>query len=231
MTQEKDTTSWLRDLAAGWEAKLAALPAAERQLYGAILQAFLTQGRPPDAAHVHTAATAAGVNPTAALAALAARDLIVTDASTGSVSAAYPFSGPPTAHQVVIDGGQAVSAMCAVDALGIPFMLERAVTVVSHEPTSGEPIRIRIEPATGRVEAAPAGVVVFVGNIGGEGPACERACPFVNFFRSAASVAHYRTAHPGLAGRIVSLTDAIAAGKHVFANRSHDLLPTAPDLP
>jgi hypothetical protein len=227
MTQAKDTTAWLDDAAAGWKAKLAELPFPTRWLYDAIVQTFLTQGRPPDQAQLHAMATEAGVDLAGALADLTARDLLVADAATGSISAAYPFSGTPTAHQVAIEDGPAVYAMCAVDALGIPFMVDRAATVASREPSSGAPIRIRIEPATGQMVADPAGVIVFAGSTSGDGAACERACPFVNFFHSDAAIAHYRASHPELDGRTLSLAEAVAAGKRLFANRSRNLAPPA----
>lgn len=227
MTQAKDSTAWLDDLAAGWQAKLAELPAPTRQLYDAIRQTFLTQGSPPDQPQLRAAATAAGVDLARGLADLTARDLLVADAATGRVSAAYPFSGTPTAHQVTIEDGPTVYAMCAVDAIGIPFMVDRAVTVASREPTSGEPIRLHIEPTTGQVVADPVGVVVFVGSTGGGGAACERACPFVNFFRSEEAVTHYRATHPELDGRTLSLPETVEASKRLFGNRSQDLVPPA----
>jgi hypothetical protein len=61
-----------------------------------------------------------GLDPNQALGALAAADLVHSDPASGTIGVAYPFSGRPTSHQVELAGGPTVSAMCALDALGIP---------------------------------------------------------------------------------------------------------------
>ena len=62
-------------------------------------------------------------DPRDALRQLAADDLIALD-GRDTLVAAYPFSPTPTAH-VVSRGDVRAFEMCAIDALGIPFMLDR----------------------------------------------------------------------------------------------------------
>src|SRR5205823_9698107 len=128
---------------------------------------------------------------------------------------AYPFSSVPTAHQVAIAGLATVSAMCAIDALGIPFMVNRTVTIASRDAATDEPLAIQIEPETERVMAEPTGVVVFVGTTG-EGTAAACRCPFINFFRSAEAAIAYHEAHPELDGEVLSLDAAVTYGRRVF---------------
>ncbi len=85
-----------------------------------------------------------GLEPEAALAALHDRDLIRRDPATGTIACAYPFSGPPMPHRVAPAGGRAFYAMCAVDVLGIPFLLGRDATITSADSTSREPVRVAV---------------------------------------------------------------------------------------
>jgi hypothetical protein len=62
---------------------------------------------------------------------LAAYDLIVWREDEARLLSAYPCSGVPTAHQVLIDGHTRLYAMCAIDALGIPFMLGQGARIRS----------------------------------------------------------------------------------------------------
>src|SRR2546429_451183 len=89
-----------------------------------LLPACLAEsGTAPHPADVAEAAARANVDPVAALQSLAEDDLVAVD-DEGRLVAAYPFSPTPTDH-VVQAGGVRVYAMCAIDALGIPAMLER----------------------------------------------------------------------------------------------------------
>ncbi len=51
--------------------------------------------------------------------------------SKGKIIAAYPFSIRPTRHRVELENGVTVSAMCAIDALGIPPMVNCNATIYS----------------------------------------------------------------------------------------------------
>jgi alkylmercury lyase-like protein len=62
---------------------------------------------------------------------LAASDLIVWQDDTTQIVSVYPFSGSQTAHQVLLGGHTTRYAMCAIDALGIPFMLEQGAHIRS----------------------------------------------------------------------------------------------------
>ena len=105
----------------------------------AILRAFAAQGRAP---HVHEVARILGFSfehVREACRTLAKQDFIVWKDDEARLVSAYPFSGLPTAHQVVMEGHQTLSAMCAIDALGIPFMLNTGACIRSacffcHKP-------------------------------------------------------------------------------------------------
>jgi hypothetical protein len=120
----------------------AGLPEPLRALHRRLLAGFLTHGGPPEPAAVADIAVKLGLGPDQALGALAAADLVHRDAASGTIGVAYPFSGRPTLHQVELVGGLIVSAMCALDALGIPPMTRRDARIRATDPVSGQPITV-----------------------------------------------------------------------------------------
>ena len=64
------------------------------------------------------------------------------------VAVAYPFSASPTTHRVLTEHGRAYWAMCAIDALGMPYLLHHAAEVRAQEPRSDRVTTIAIDPAT-----------------------------------------------------------------------------------
>ncbi len=165
----------------------ARLTPAAYQFYCAILRAFPTRGGPPENPQLRQWAEGFAVPLAATLADLAAQDLIQLDATTGGIRAAYPFSGLPTPHRVLLapDAADAqdaagspqelaeqqqVFAMCALDALGIPLMLHRAATIRSEDALTSAPIQVTLEPAGNgplttlddwRTQWDPPGTVIF----------------------------------------------------------------------
>lgn len=129
-------------------------------------------------------AAAEGLDADQVAAALADHDLAHRDSELGGIGIAYPFSAKPTAHRVRLAGGAEVFAMCALDALGIAFMTDRATQVSSTDPASGEPIEISVDP-TGSSRWRPQGAVVVVA-CAGSGPSASCLCPNTNFAASAA---------------------------------------------
>jgi hypothetical protein len=145
--------------------RLADVSGAARGVHRRILLAFAARARP-------------SLYDEESLAELEQRDLIGRDPETGEVVIAYPFSALPTSHTVeFVDDGIRVYAMCAIDALGIPFLLDRAVRIHSRDPDTGEPIELALGPAD---PASPSEVVVRVSTVGG-GRSCDCLCPYVDF--------------------------------------------------
>ena len=107
--------------------------------------------------------------------------------------------------------------MCAIDALGIPFMLETPAEIVSHDPLTGEEIWVRVEPGEG-TWWEPEQAVVFAGTEARSGPSSAVFCTFVNFFRSPESAGRYRRDHAGLQGEVLTIPEAVEAGRTVFGS-------------
>jgi hypothetical protein len=196
------------------EARLARLSAAERDFYRWILRGF-ADGRIPDAAAARETALRLGLDAEDAFEKLAREDLVHRDASTGEIVVAYPFSGRRTAHRVRIGRLNEVDAMCAIDALGISFMLGQATEVVSRDPLTGEEVRIWADPGGG-IRWQPEGAAVFAGSDRCEGPAAAVCCAFVNFFASRENAARYLRETAAVEGEVLSIPEAVEAGRIVF---------------
>ena len=191
------------------------LTPAQRDLYRWILHAYAQYGKPSDDGLLQVASSL-GLDVEQALARLGEEDLVHRDPH-GKIVVAYPFSGTPTAHRVALDGGSEVFAMCAVDALGIPFMLGAPAEISSRDPLSAEEIRVRVEPRVS-LDWRPQSAVVLWGGTGSDGPSAATCCQFVHFFCSAESARAYIAARPHLMGEILAMPVAADAGRVIFGD-------------
>lgn len=196
--------------------RLARLTEEARELYRWILRSFAS-GVTPDPDTLEAAAGRLGLDVGEGLAMLAREDLVVADAESLEILVAYPFSARPSDHRVRLDREREVYAMCAIDALGIPFMLRTVAEVVSHDPTTGQEVWARISPGEG-VWWEPDEAVVLAAMKAGPGPAACTCCAFINFFASHAGAERYLREHVGLQGEILTLPDAAEAGRTVFGD-------------
>jgi hypothetical protein len=99
--------------ARGVQDRQAVLPGPLQAFHRALLGAFLAGAGPPDRSVVGQLAAELALEPRAALAVLAAADLVRTDPATSRVSVAYPFSAVPASHRVELAGTAAVGDACS----------------------------------------------------------------------------------------------------------------------
>ena len=144
---------------------------------------------------------------------LAERDLIQRDPSTGVITCAYPFSGRPTPHQVHIADLPPVYAMCAVDALGIPFMLRRTARIVSHDPVSRQPIVVEVQ--AGQARWNPPTTVVSIGRLDA-GPLVHTCCGVTHFFASLDTATAYLDSGRMQRGQVLDQQVALAVAVGMF---------------
>jgi len=192
----------------------ARLSSGERELYFWILRHFATSGR-PSGTETREEAVRLGLEIEGAFAALQREDL-VHRAPDGAITVAYPFSGTPTAHRVRFPDGHEVSAMCAIDALGIAPMFDERVEITSRDPLTGEEIAVDLAP-DGAGGCVPEEAVALCG-ASGRGTSSASCCPFLNFFTSTANAERWLAAYPDVQGSVISLPDAIVAGRAVFGD-------------
>lgn len=196
--------------------RLARLTPAERKFYGWILQTFAA-GRKPEVESLCDVASGLDIDVEEAMAKFAEEDLVHQDSSTGDILVAYPFSGRATAHRVRLGVDREVDAMCAVDALGMPYMLAAEAEIVSRDPLTGDEVWVRIDPGDG-VWWEPETAVVFAGATGASGPSASTCCSFINFFASAESAGRYLRENPLVRGETLSIPEAVEAGELIFGD-------------
>lgn len=195
--------------------RCARLDDSERELYFWILRRFATHGR-PTSAEVLAAGESLGLDALKAVETLAREDLVHLD-ENGQVAVAYPFSGRPTAHQVRFQNGHQAHAMCAIDALGIAAMFDQPIEIVSTDPLAGDDVRAHLS-AQGEGTWEPASSVVVAGISERSDDSFRGCCPVLNFFASNENGERWLEQHPGVRGQVVSMPEAIAAGRAVFGD-------------
>jgi hypothetical protein len=195
----------------GYE-RTARLSGEERALYRWLIERF-ARAMPPTAAQLGAQAKALALDANAALAALAREDLVHTD-DDGAITVAYPFSARARGHEVALDG-RVVQAMCAIDALGIADMLDQPIDVRSHDPLSGNEIRVHVTPE-GATSWQPEAAVVLAGSSSCEGPSYCGCCDVLSFFESTENAQGYLREHPRVQGMPISIPEAAAAGRAIF---------------
>jgi hypothetical protein len=169
------------------------LPAPIRKLHRRVLDHFAATGQAPPRTILAAWATELGVGLQDSLGRLVEADLVEADPATGHLTGAYPFVASPRGHQVRLPGGLTMEAYCAIDALGIPAMLDQEATITSHDPLTGAPTTVEVHDGHARWEPAP----VMVGystqphgqtrDAGTVGQAACCRCPLINFHVSAAT--------------------------------------------
>ncbi|WP_157631907.1 organomercurial lyase [Catelliglobosispora koreensis] len=215
--------------------RISTVSAAARTVHKQILGWFAAHGHAPSRAEL-SGSRVSGAELDGLLDELHDKDVIRLDAD-GAIRAAYPFSGVPTAHVVAVDGGRAVYAMCAIDALGIARMLGRDVTITSRDPYTGANVTVSIQD--GQPQWEPASTVVFVGSdtntaVAGrtgdccppEGESCsaaaaDRCCGVMNFFASTTSAQDWWQANPAAAGHVLTQAQALQLGNDIFGDLLH----------
>jgi alkylmercury lyase len=190
------------------------LPPKARAFHRVILRAFLDIGAGPALGWLYDQAGRLGLDPDAALGKLAEADLVHLD--NGSVVVAYPFSGVPTNDRVQLNGGPAVYAMCAIDALGIVLMTGRDGVISSTDPQTGAPIRVARHGSDW--EWSPTSTVVVAGLAPACSTAAEVCCPHVAFYASAERADAYLQTHPELRGAVLDHADALEMANLAFGS-------------
>lgn len=202
-----------------WAAnRLAGLGPAERRLYAFILRGF-ADGDVPSPADAARLDEGGGEMRT-----LVERDLVGLGADD-EIALAYPFSAPATRHRVQLADGRGYWAMCAIDALGIPYLVHQAAEIRASEPASDRTITVEIDPGAPRLRWSPAEAVVLAAS-SGSGCVSGCACPHINLFASKTAAERY-LATPELRGRILSVPEATDVGRTLFG----DLLERLAEIP
>lgn len=201
-------------LSAAWASRrLEGLSRAQRAVHQRVLRSF-SHGEVPTGDDLAGWARSEGADLEETAAALDEHDLVHRDPASGAITTAYPFSGVPTPHRVRLASGVDVFAMCAIDALGIAFMLDTGIGVRSLEPSSGEPIEVSLA-ADGTARWSPDELVVVAGCVG-TGDSADCCCPHTNFAASPARGEALLEKLDDRRGYVLSMPEAIESARQAF---------------
>lgn len=196
------------------EAKLSPL---ENEIRKHILREFAKNGKPPSSKEIMEGLKLSSLDTVhQAIEKLQKFDIITMKGN--EIISAYPFSAMKTHHKVIFEDGHEVYALCATDALGIHFMLDKSITVLSRCPECEKEIRI-VAKDSKIGSCNPEGTIEFVSNRERGECTAESLCPFINFFCSSKDLEEWRRKNPEFRqGEIYSLDDALEHGKTIFGD-------------
>ncbi|MEE8168305.1 MAG: alkylmercury lyase family protein [Candidatus Hydrothermarchaeales archaeon] len=132
---------------------------------------------------------------------------------------AYPFSSEPTPYLVTFKGREKrrAYALCAIDALGIPFMFGEDVDIESSCAHCSGKIKIKVED--GRIiECEPKEALVWIG-LKYSCHAATSLCTSLIFFQSEEHLLEWRAENPSEDGEALTLSEALYVGKELFEAR------------
>ena len=146
-------------------------------------------------------------------------DALHLDNDKTNIVAAYPFSGSETSHQVYLKrkGFKRVYAMCAIDALGMSFMYDCAVSIESLCYHCGE--RIDIEVNDNEIISLNHKNAVVWCDMEYSCCAATSLCKNTNFFSSEKHYEEWQKGKPIRKGNLLPIQEAFYLGKLFFENR------------
>jgi alkylmercury lyase len=192
----------------------AGLNPQEETVRKAILLAFADEGHAPSVQDLARTLRLPLASVLTACHTLAAADLVVWQDEEAHIVSAYPFSGSQTAHEVLLAGHTRRYAMCAIDALGMPYMLGQTARIRSTCFFCHTPVTVNI--AEGLLqEASPSTLAVWLSEQDGCCVA-EVCCPVMNFFCEEAHLQAWYTTTPKERGRSLTVLEALEVGRAAF---------------
>jgi hypothetical protein len=141
-----------------------------------------------------------------------------------AIDSSYPFSGIKTSHIVTInkEGHKNVYAMCAIDALGIGFMLDCDVSIESKCYHCNDNVEMEIKKYE-IINYQPKSLVVWFDQ---DYSCCAATscCPYTNFFSSKKHFDEWQQERTRRKGELLQLSEAFYLGKSIFENRIKKLV-------
>lgn len=146
-------------------------------------------------------------------------DVIHLTNNQTAIAAAYPFSGLPTPHMVTFkrEDYKSLYVMCAIDALGVGFMLNCDVVIESSCDHCNERIEVVIENNE-IISLSPEELVVW-GDMEYSDCAAVSICKNINFFSSNYHFTEWQKKRPKRRGLVLQIQEAFYLGKMFFEKR------------
>jgi len=132
------------------------------------------------------------------------KDLLLRKRGTQEIVSIYPLSLIPTRHQISLEDGKKLFAMCAVDALGVPIMFSKDIKILSQCKKCKQKLTIEIINDE-IVRMSHFDTVIWSPK---RKPKRQKAhdaedcCPLTNFFCCKEHLEKWTQDYPDLAGKI-----------------------------
>lgn len=196
--------------------KWSGLGVTEDRVWRTVIEQFAALGRAPVATEIAEAAGLSHDVVADELTKLRARDVVVLDGDA-RIAGAYPFTERSTGHRVVLRG-KTLTAMCAIDALGVGAMFGADTQIASSCRYCGAAIHVETRTAgTTLAAVAPETAVVWSGLHYADGCSATSLCTVLAFFCSENHLAAWRVGEgAGHIGMCLSLGAALQVGKAIF---------------
>lgn len=183
-----------------------ALTSEEMEVLKYIFQTTLKFGRTPTTAEMRLALKKSDGNIIRILNELEKKDILLRKRGTQEILSIYPLSLTPTEHQILLENGKRLFAMCAVDALGMPIMFNRNIKVISQCEKCKQKITIEIKNEEIAWVSHPN--IVIWSPRHQIAPSAETCCPLVNFFCCKEHLEGWTKENPDLIGKISEIKQA-----------------------
>jgi len=146
-------------------------------------------------------------------------DAIHLNESKTMIEAAYPFSGLKTDHLIKFkkDTFKKIYAMCAIDALGIPFMVNSDIEIQSKCFHCDD--EVYIEVVNNEITSVKPKELVVWGHMEYSCCAATSLCNNINFFSSEQHFEEWEKRVGKKKGYILQIQEAFHLGKLFFENR------------
>jgi hypothetical protein len=154
----------------------------QKEVLGAVFKAILKFRRAPTVEELTLSLKKSADHIIRVFDSLEEKDLLLRNKGTQQIASIYPLSLAPTKHQVVLEDGKKLFAMCAIDALGVANMFNLNVKTVSQCKWCQQTISIEIK--NGEIATKSHPQILIWSPKRRETPAAEACCPLVNFFCS-----------------------------------------------
>ncbi len=139
---------------------------------------------------------------------------VLTFDKENKITGAYGVSSLPTSHSFSINDRK-IHVWCAIDSLGIPFVLNKDAKIQSKCLHCKDLIDITIHGD--KLEKFDPKVMVFVGFSGEvQKKISEDFCPYINYFCSTEHLQEWKKKHHAVKGVDLTLLVAVQLSKSIF---------------
>lgn len=205
------------------ESRVAGLDTQATIVLAVILRHYAAKAQPPTLKEIGCAAAMTTTSVQHSIDLLRRLDFVIVDPHDDAIiKGAYPFADRATGHSVTFErSGKAVSAMCALDALGIGAMCHENVVITSPCGFCGREIAGCVKDrGVTLYEIIPESSMVWISLNASYECAADTVCNEFLFFCCDDHLRQWRATHKNVEGHRLLPEEAFQIGKALFIDRA-----------